>query len=103
MVRALPDDGVYPKDQVERRIAGEIARMSPREPAVRAARALVTEKSTVAKWVGIEALAAMKSVEDASRIAALAGSRERLVGYWGERAEGREDPTLGQRARELAA
>ena len=102
VVRALPETGVYPKDQVERRIAGEIARMSPREPAVRAARALVTEKSTVAKWVGIEALAAMKSTEDATRIAALAGSRERLVGYWGER-DGREDPTLGQRARELAA
>ena len=41
--------------------------------------------------------------KDASRIAALANSRERLIGYWGERGEGKEDPTLGQRARQLAA
>lgn len=106
VIRALPDAGVYPKDQVERRLAGEIARMTPRDQALAAARALLAEKSTVAKWVGIEALAAMKATEDAPRIAALSSSREHLVGYWGEREEGperREDPTLGQRARELAA
>jgi hypothetical protein len=50
----------------------------------------------------MEALAAMKAVDDAPRISALASSRERLVGYWGERSEGRADPTLGERARELA-
>lgn len=102
VARALPDAGVYPRDQVERRISAEIARMTPRDRAQAAARALLAEPSTVAKWVGMEALAAMKASDDAPRIAALAGSRERLVGYWGERAEGREDPTLGQRARELA-
>lgn len=102
VARALPDAGVYPREQVERRISAEIARMSPRDQAQAAARALLGETSTVARWVGIEALAAMNATDDAARIAALAGSRERLVGYWGERAEGREDPTLGQRARELA-
>ena len=51
---------------------------------------------------GIEALAAMKSTDDAPAIAALGTSRERLVGYWGEE-QGRDDPTLGQRAKELAA
>ena len=102
VARALPDAGAYPRDQVERRISAEIARMPPRDQAQAAARALLAEPSTVARWVGMEALAAMKATEDAPRIAALAGSRERLVGYWGERAEGREDPTLGQRARELA-
>jgi len=101
VVRALPDAGVYPRTEVDRRVSGEIARMSPRDQVQSAARGLLAEKSTVAKWVGIEALAAMKATEDAPRIAALAGSRERLVGYWGERAEGREDPTLGARAREL--
>ncbi|HEX7838713.1 MAG TPA: hypothetical protein VF469_14655 [Kofleriaceae bacterium] len=103
VARALPDAGVYPRDQVERRISAEIARMTPRDQAQAAARALLAEPSTVAKWVGMEALAAMKATDDASRIAALAGSRERLVGYWGEQVEGREDPTLGQRARELAS
>lgn len=102
VVRALPDAGIYARDQVERRISGEIAEMSPRDQARAAARALLAETSTVAKWVGIEALAAMKASEDAARIASLAGRRERLVGYWGARADGRKDPTLGQRARELA-
>lgn len=102
VVRELPDAGVYPRDQVERRISAEIVRMTPRDQAQAAARALLAEPSTVARWVGMEALAAMKATDDAPRIAALAGNRERLVGYWGEKADGRDDPTLGQRARELA-
>ena len=45
----------------------------------------------------------MKSTEDASKIAALSGNKDRLVGYWGERnPEGKQDPTLGQRAKELS-
>jgi hypothetical protein len=61
------------------------------------------DKSTVARWVAIEALAAMKSVEDAPKIAALSGSKDKLVGYWGERnPENKPDPTLGQRAKELS-
>jgi len=45
----------------------------------------------------------MKSTEDASKIAALSGSKDKLVGYWGERnPENKPDPTLGQRAKELA-
>jgi len=48
-------------------------------------------------------LSAMKSVEDAPKIAALSGSKDKLVGYWGERnPENKPDPTLGQRAKELA-
>jgi hypothetical protein len=103
VVQALPDAGAYAKDQVTGEISGEIARMTPRDQVLAAARALLGERSTVAKWIGMEALTAMKSTEDAARIAALASSRDRLVGYWGERAEGREDPTLGQRARELSS
>jgi hypothetical protein len=102
VVRALPDAGAYPKDQLTGAISGEIARMTPRDQAQAAARTLLGEGSTVSKWVGIEALAAMKSPDDAPRIAALAGNRQRLIGYWGE-AEGKEDPTLGQRAKELSA
>jgi len=103
VVRALPDAGAYAKDQVTGEISGEIARMTPRDQALAAARALLTERSTLAKWIGMETLTAMKSTDDAARIAALTTSRDRLVGYWGERADGREDPTLGQRARELSA
>lgn len=102
VVRALPDAGVYAQDQVDGAISGEIARMSPRDQAQAAARELLGESSTVARWVGVEALGAMKAAEDAPRIAALASRRERLVGYWGERGEGKPDPTLGQRAREIS-
>jgi hypothetical protein len=103
VVRALPDAGAYAKDQVNGAISGEIARMTPRDQAQAAARALLGERSTIAKWVGMEALTAMKATEDAQRIAALASSRERLIGYWGERGEGKEDPTLGQVAKQLSA
>lgn len=103
VVRALPDAGVYAQDEIDGAISGEIARMTPREQALAGARALLDESSTVARWVGIEALGAMKSTEDAPKIAALASRRERLAGFWGERGEGRSDPTLGQRAREISA
>ena len=103
VVRALPDAGAYARDQVTAAISGEIARMSPRDQAQAAARTLLSDRSTVAKWIGMETLAAMKATGDAAEVAALASSRERLIGYWGERADGKEDPTLGQRAKELSA
>jgi hypothetical protein len=103
VVRALPDTGVYARDELDGAISGEIARMTPRDQVQAAARALLDDSSTVARWVAIEALGAMKATEDAPRIAALASRRERLVGYWGERGEGKSDPTLGQRAREISA
>ncbi len=102
VVRALPDAGAYAHDELTGAISGEIARMSPRDQAQAAARELLSDRSTVAKWVGMEALAAMKATDDAPRIAALARNRERLIGYWGERGDGKEDPTLGQRAKELS-
>jgi len=103
VVRALPDAGAYARDDLTGAISGEIARMTPRDQAQAAARTLLAEKSTIAKWVGMEALAAMKASDDAPKIAALATSRERLIGYWGEHAVGKADPTLGQRAKELSA
>lgn len=102
VIRALPDAGAYTKDQVGG-IARSLAAVSPHDQARAAARTLLADRSTLAKWLAIEALAAMKSVDDAPRIAALATSRERLSGYWGERVQGKEDPTLGQRAKELAS
>jgi len=102
VIRALPAAGAYTKDQVAG-MAQAIAAMSPHEGAQAAARALLADRSTVGKWVGIEVLAAMKSPDDTPRIAALITSRERLVGYWGEQAgQGKGDPTLGQRAKELS-
>jgi hypothetical protein len=103
VVRALPDQGTYVKEELQGSISGEIAKLTPRDQVLAALRELLGDKSTVARWVAIEALAAMKSTEDASKIAALSGNKDRLVGYWGERnPEGKPDPTLGQRAKELA-
>jgi hypothetical protein len=102
VVRALPDAGANDRTQVTQEISGEIAKMSPRDQVLGALRSLLGEKSTVARWVAIEGLAAMKSTDDAPAIAALGTSHERLVGYWGDE-QGKDDPTLGQRAKELAA
>lgn len=103
VVRALPDAGAYARESVTSAISDEIAKMRPRDQVQAAARTLLSDPSTVGKWVAMETLAAMKATDDASRVAALAGSRERLIGYWGERADGKADPTLGQRAKELSA
>jgi hypothetical protein len=102
VVRALPAGG-YAQDEIDGAISGEIARMTPRDQAQAAARALLGEPSTLAIWVGIEALGAMKASDDAPRIEALASHREPLVGYWGQRGQGKPEPTLGQRAREISA
>jgi hypothetical protein len=101
VVKALPD-GAYVKEELTGAISGEIAKMTPRDQVLGALRQLLADKGTVPRWVAIEALATMKSVEDRSRIEALSGVKDRLVGYWGDNAEGKQDPTLGQRAKELA-
>ena len=103
VIRALPDQGTYVKDELQGAVAGEIAKLTPPDQAKAQLRELLNDRSTVARWVAIEALAAMKSVEDAPKIAALSGSKDKLVGYWGERnPENKPDPTLGQRAKELS-
>jgi len=103
VVLALPQGGAYWRDELTGAISGEIAKMSPRSEVLAGLRELLSAKSTVAKWVAIEALAAMKSKDDIPRIAALGNSREKLVGYWGEGNEGKVDPTLGEQAKALAS
>jgi hypothetical protein len=98
VVRALPD-GPYEKEELVGAVAGEIARMTPRADVQAALRELLGDKGKMSRWVAAEALAAMKSVEDAPRIAAIK-SGDRLLGFWGD--QGKPDPTLGQRAAELA-
>jgi hypothetical protein len=99
--RGMPDPGAYQREDVAGTLLQEIGKLTPREEVQAALRPLLDDKSTVVRWLAIEALAAMKSVEDAPRIAALSSRTERLTGYWGE--TGKADPTLGQRAKELAA
>lgn len=98
--RGMPDPGSLAREELAGSILAEISKLTPREEVQAALRPLLEDRSTVVKWLAIEALAAIKSVEDAPRIAALSGKQERLTGYWGE--TGKPDPTLGQRAKELA-
>ncbi len=108
VVRALPESGNYVRDDLHGAVSGEIAKMSPRDQVQAQLRDLISDKGRVTRWVAAEALAAMKSVEDAPKIEALAGSKDKLVGYFGDQskrdpADRKTDPTLGQRAKELAA
>jgi len=102
VVKALPDVGAYTEAQVAG-IAHAISDLAPRDRALEAARTLLTDRATVAKWVGMESLAAMKATADAPAIAGLAHHRERLIGFWGEQGQGKVEPTLGQRATQLSA
>jgi hypothetical protein len=106
VVRAIPD-GSYVQVELHDAIAVEIAKLAPKQAVLDALRQLLDDKGKVAKWVAIEALGAMKSVEDRPKIAALAGNKEVLVGYWGDQSDKaakdrKRDPTLGQRAKEVA-
>ncbi|MGE0869701.1 MAG: hypothetical protein AB7P03_14145 [Kofleriaceae bacterium] len=103
VVRALPDEAPYEKESLVGSIAKPIAKLSPRAKVLAAVRELTQDKGKLARWVAIETLAEMKSAEDLPRISAMTRSPEKLTGYWGESQEGKEDPTLGQRAKELAS
>jgi hypothetical protein len=100
VVQALPDAGAYEQAELAGTVVLTISKLTPREQVLATLRELLAEKSTLSRWVAIETLAAMKSVEDKARIAALSGSRDKLTGFWGE--TGKPDPTLGHRAKELA-
>jgi hypothetical protein len=107
IVGAFPDSGSYIAEELQGAVSGPIAKMSPPDQVKASLRELLERGSKVGKWVAIEALAAMGSTEDAPLIAALAKNKDRLTGYWGDQSgvpakERKTDPTLGQRAKELA-
>lgn len=106
VVRALPD-GAYAESALHDSVAVVIGDMTPRDKVLAQVRPLVDDKRPLVRWVAIETLAAMKSTDDAARIGAVKG-KERLVGFWGDQSdvdpkERKQDPTLGERAKELAA
>ena len=100
VVRAMPDQA-YGQAQLAGTVVLAISDMEPRDQVLAALRDLLGDKSRVARWVAIETLTAMKSVEDASKIASVKGGGEKLIGYWGDGAS-KPEPTLGQRAKELS-
>ena len=107
VVKALPESGTYAKDDLNGAVSGEIAKLTPRQPVLDGLRLLLDDKGRVTRWVAMEALTIMKSVEDAPKIAALSGAKDKLVGFWGDQADKdpkdrKADPTLGMRAKDLA-
>lgn len=108
VARALPADGQYIAAELGGAVWKTIATLSPREQALDALRTLLSDPSWVARWIAIEGLAALKSKEDIERIRGLSGDKARLEGYWGPQddvpaKDRKKDPTLGERAKELAA
>ena len=101
VVRAMPDEP-YDQKSLAGSVVLAISKMEPRGQVLEALRDLLGDDSRIARWVAVETLAAMKSVEDAGKIASVKGGGQKLVGYWGN-AGGAPEPTLGQRAKELAA
>ncbi|HEY6034799.1 MAG TPA: hypothetical protein VIV58_11080 [Kofleriaceae bacterium] len=106
VVKALPD-GPYRQDELVGGVVVDITLMTPRAQVLQTFRDLLAEKGRIPRWVAIEGLAAMKSTEDIPRLQAV-NSGEKLVGYWGDQSgvdpkDRKPEPTLGQRAKELAA
>ncbi|HEY5922018.1 MAG TPA: hypothetical protein VIV11_10130 [Kofleriaceae bacterium] len=101
VVRAMPNQPYEQKSLAGSVVLG-ISKLEPRDQVLASLRDLLGDKSLIARWVAIETLAAMKSVEDAPKIASVKGAGEKLVGYWGDGAS-KPEPSLGQRAKELAA
>jgi hypothetical protein len=107
VAHALSTDGKYDHAAMEGSVTGEIVRSTPRDQAITAARSLLTDKSWVARWIGIEVLAGLGSKEDAAKVTGLGGDKAVLRGYWGDQSElpkgeRKPEPTLGKRAQELA-
>lgn len=108
VARALPSDGQYIAAELGGAVWKTIATLSPKEQSLDALRSLLNDPSWVARWIAIEGLAALKSKEDIERIRGLSGDKARLEGYWGPQddkpaKDRKKDPTLGERAKELAA
>jgi HEAT repeat protein len=104
---ALATDTSYDHAEMAGAVWEEIAKMSPRDQVLAEVRKLLDSPSWVARWVGAEALASMKSKDDVARLKALAGDKATLTGYWGDQSgvdakDRKADPTLGERVTELA-
>lgn len=107
VVAALPD-GAYEHRTLGGSVWTVIAKSKERAATLVELRALAAEPGRLARWVAVEALAAMGSTEDLPLIQEVTNDRRKLVGYWGSQSdvsakERKAEPTLGQRARELAA
>lgn len=103
---ALHTDTGYDHEEMSGAIWEEIKKMTPRDQALAESRKLLDSPSWVARWIGVEALGAMKSKDDLPRLKQLTGDKAKLVGYWGDQSDAdpkakKPDPTLGERTAEV--
>jgi hypothetical protein len=108
VAEAIPTSGSYDHRDLGGATWGSLASLGQRDGFIAAARALLGSKSWVARWIAVETLGALTAKSDAAKVGALAGDKTRLVGYWGDqsevpKAQRKAEPTLGQRAAEIAA
>jgi hypothetical protein len=107
VVSALPEDAPYVRDQLGGAVWRVIAKLEGREEVLSALRELAKREGKLARWIAIEALAAMHSTQDAALLQAMSTDRRKLVGYWGDQTnvaqkDRKVEPTLGERASALA-
>ena len=103
---ALPDVP-YAQLELKGSVVVDTAKLTPRDQVLAAMRELLGDKNKIARWAAVETILAMRSAEDAPKLAALAGEREVLVGFFGDQSgvepkARKTDPTLGERAKEAA-
>lgn len=103
VVKSFPDGDSYDREVLFGGLVNEIKKLQPTDQVIAESRKLLAEPGTVAKWVGIETLAALHSTADAGAVAALGSNKAPLAGYWGNNPDNKPTPTLGARAIELAA
>jgi hypothetical protein len=108
VAHGFPIAGQYSETKLGNASWRVIADLTPREAVLKELRALLGDPSWLARWIAIESLAEMKSKEDIERIRGLSGDKAVLEGFWGPQddvaaKDRKKDPTLGARAKELAA
>lgn len=108
VVAAFPDGGTYSRQQMGGAVWMVIAKLEPRGEVLAALRELAKRDSKLARWIAIEALAAMSSREDLAVLQSMTSDRGKLAGYWGNQSDvpakdRKAEPTLGERAAELIA
>mgnify|MGYP001765282838 CR=1 FL=1 len=103
VVTALPTDLGYDKEELVGAVASEIVKLGNRPEVLAAVRTLAAEKSWVARWVAVEAIAGLKASAEVGVVRGLTGDKTVLRGYHGAAGGKKAEPTLGARAKEVAA
>jgi hypothetical protein len=105
VAEAIPRTVAYEGEFLRRMVWSQMVDSGPAAEVAERARALLDKDSWLARITGIELLAMLKlrdtAAADAERVSALAKDRTTLKGWYAEDAK-QKDPTLGQRAAEVA-